>query len=252
MSIQRVKNDDAGQDHVSQDEVLIVPGFRGSDDAHWQSWLQGQFVGAQRLQGVDLDNPVLSVWAGKIRQHLQRSQHYQWLVAHSFGCLAAAIAVADLPQKVAGVIFVAPTDPARFHLLGCRQVPDTGTVPDNRVEQIAGNSTEGVWPVIPSEVLGVNGVVVASENDPWLSMATAQILAERWGLVFSNAGRAGHINTEAGYGPWPFIHDLLTTRMKEANASARPVPGNPLMRRGRGSVLAHVRQQTRRQMERRI
>jgi uncharacterized protein len=237
---------------LRQDGVLIVPGFRGSDEAHWQSWLQMQIDGAQRLSGVDWDDPVLSVWAGKIRQHLQRSDNYQWIVAHSFGCLAAAIAVTDLPQKVAGVIFVAPADPARFHLLGCRQMPGESSGYQPTGSPLDTKESEGVWPVIPSQILGVEGVLIASENDPWLSLATAGVIAERWGLNLTNVGQAGHINTEGGYGPWPYIKELLAGRMRLASSVARPDPGNPLMRRGRGSALAHVRQQTRRQMERRI
>ncbi|MDO9477270.1 MAG: alpha/beta hydrolase [Pseudohongiella sp.] len=242
----------ADSKRLRQDGVLIVPGFRGSDEAHWQSWLQMQIDGAQRLSGVDWDDPVLSVWAGKIRQQLQRSDNYQWIVAHSFGCLAAAIAVADRPQKVAGVIFVAPADPARFHLLGCRQVHGANAWHEPAIRQSVIKEKEGVWPVIPSQALGVEGVVIASENDPWLTLATAGVIAERWGLDLTNVGQAGHINTEGGYGPWPYIKELLASRMRQASAIARPEPGNPLLRLGRGSVLAHVRQQTRRQMEGRI
>lgn len=250
----RSSDNTANTDSITmpQDGVLIVPGFRGSDEAHWQSWLQKQIDGAQRLSGVDWDAPVLSVWAGKIRQHLQRSDNYQWIVAHSFGCLAAAIAVADLPQKVAGVIFVAPADPARFHLLGCRQMPAESSGYRPTSSPLDTKESEGVWPVIPTQSLGVEGILIASENDPWLSLATAGVIAERWGLDLTNIGQAGHINTEGGYGPWPYLNELLTVRMQLASAVARAEPGNPLMRRGRGSALAYVRQQTRRQMERRI
>jgi uncharacterized protein len=225
--------------------VLIVPGYRGSDESHWQSWLQDRLNNAQRLSDVDWESPILSVWAGKIRQQLQESDSPQWIVAHSFGCLAASIAVSDIPWKVAGLVFVAPADPSRFNLLGCR-----------KVDQPAVRSAEeqGVWPVLPRQSLAVSGVLIASENDPWLSLDCARQLAGEWDLGLINIGHAGHINTESGYGAWPFLTELLDKLVRDAAPAKTDSSstGKLLMRRGRGSVLAKVRQQTRRQMERRI
>ena len=37
-----------------------------------------------------------------------------WLVAHSYGCLASVVAAADRPERVAGLLLVAPPEPDRF------------------------------------------------------------------------------------------------------------------------------------------
>src|SRR5690606_23598384 len=92
--------------------------------------------------------------------------------------------------------------------------------------------------------LKVSGSLIASRNDPWMRFDKAADLAQRWGLALHDAGAAGHINPESGYGPWPLALQL---------ASA-PLPRMPLansaLKRGRGSVLAAVRQMTRQQLER--
>jgi predicted alpha/beta hydrolase family esterase len=49
---------------------------------------------------------------------------------------------------------------------------------------------------------GVLGVV-ASANDIYVSIFTAQRWVRRWRSHFINLGRQGHINIEAGFGNWP-------------------------------------------------
>jgi predicted alpha/beta hydrolase family esterase len=44
--------------------------------------------------------------------------------------------------------------------------------------------------------------VVASEDDPWVSIERAKFFASSWGSSFINIGKAGHINVPSGYGPW--------------------------------------------------
>jgi uncharacterized protein len=44
-------------------------------------------------------------------------------------------------------------------------------------------------------------VVVASTND-LTSRSNARAMASAWGADFVNAAAVGHINVEAGFGPW--------------------------------------------------
>jgi predicted alpha/beta hydrolase family esterase len=46
-------------------------------------------------------------------------------------------------------------------------------------------------------------MVIASANDPWVSLERAQYFAENWGSTFINIGDAGHINAASGHGEWP-------------------------------------------------
>lgn len=174
--------------------ILIVPGYQGSGAAHWQSWLHQQHADSRRLAGVDWQRPVLFRWARAIRDELLAAREPVTVVAHSFGCLAA-VAVEQCPQKVAGVVMVAPADPQRFSVWGKR----------THWRAFA----KGLDQHLPVNGLGVPGVLVGSRNDPWMALENATELAERWQLSFYDAGLAGHINADSGYGPWPWIADLL-------------------------------------------
>ena len=222
---------------ASGEGVLIVPGYRGSGESHWQSWLHRELVGSRVLSGVSWHEPVLADWAERVREEIARAPAPLWIVAHSFGCLATVIAVADRPQNVAGVILAAPADPQRFHLLGL------GRVDDRRL------AVKTLADVLPAKALGVRGVLVASENDPWMSVPAAQQWAHDWELAIVNAGAVGHINAESGFGPWPGVLDLLAVLQSESVTAQVPVVSAPQhMQRGRGGALARVRRHTREQL----
>lgn len=61
----------------------------------------------------------------------------------------------------------------------------------------------GVSGQLPLEPFDIPSVVVASTNDPWVRFMRAAWLADGWGSRLINVGAAGHINAEAGFGPWP-------------------------------------------------
>ena len=77
--------------------VLIIPGYHGSGPGHWQNWLEGELPEAHRVAGIDWDTPLLARWAGEVRREIDAAPGAVWLVAHSFGCLASAVAAADRP-----------------------------------------------------------------------------------------------------------------------------------------------------------
>ncbi len=56
-------------------------------------------------------------------------------------------------------------------------------------------------------------VLAASSTGPWAAIGWSRRLAEQWGARFVDLGDAGHVNPEAGFGPWPqgeaLLRDLL-------------------------------------------
>jgi predicted alpha/beta hydrolase family esterase len=181
-------------DRFMTDRVLIVPGFHGSGAVHWQTWLENNLPEAHRVEGIDWESPVLPEWSAAIHRNLDRFDGRVWIVAHSFGCLASSVVASERSEKVAGVIFVAPADPERFSPEGVRDQTVDSAVSD----------------LLPASLIeAVPSIVVASENDPWLDFNKARLWAKRWGSQLVNIGKAGHINTESGFGPWPYIVELL-------------------------------------------
>lgn len=155
--------------------TLIVPGLHSSGPDHWQSWFEEQLPGTVRVVQRDWNEPILQDWSARVRREITRNPGRIFIVAHSFGALAAVQAAYDHRERIAGALLVAPADPEKF----------------------------GVTELIPAESLGFPTVVVASMDDPWMTLDRASAWADLWNADLVNLGAAGHINAEAGFGPWP-------------------------------------------------
>jgi predicted alpha/beta hydrolase family esterase len=165
--------------------LLVVPGLHNSGAAHWQSWLQAQHRGAVRVEQDDWTTPDLDRWAQRIADTLQQHCARHWVVAaHSFGCLALVRHLHLNPDSaVAAGLLVAPADPDKF----------------------------GLASLVDGASLACPTTLVASDTDPWMRVASARRWARRWGSHWINLGDAGHINTEAGFGPLPFAQHWVTS-----------------------------------------
>jgi predicted alpha/beta hydrolase family esterase len=63
---------------------------------------------------------------------------------------------------------------------------------------------------MPLSRFGFPSVVVASSNDPYVTLSRAREYAQAWGSRLVDIGDAGHINGESGLGDWPEGWALLT------------------------------------------
>jgi predicted alpha/beta hydrolase family esterase len=170
--------------------TLVVPGLHGSGPGHWQTWIESQIADAVRVEQTDWDKPMLSRWAGAVVQAIDRAKGGVFLVAHSFGSLAAVVAAYRRVDRIAGALLVAPADPARFSATGLR-------------DSFAEKAVE-----LPRRPLGIPSIVVASGNDPWTKLTTAAFWADRWGGRLIALEGVGHINVDSGHGPWPLGLEL--------------------------------------------
>ena len=170
--------------------VLIVPGWGDSDPGHWQSLWEKAHPDFQRVAQRDWLYPICREWVETLTAAIRGAGSPVVLVAHSLGCLAIAhcardAALPDLPIR--GALLVAPPDVER---------PDFPP------------TIEGFAP-IPRARLPFPSIVVASRDDPFSELARAQALATAWGSRFVDVGAHGHINADAGVGPWPLGERLL-------------------------------------------
>lgn len=180
---------------------LIQPGLHGSGPAHWQSWLAWRHADARRVEVPNWHDPQLEVWAQALDRAVSEGDGTPWvLVAHSFGCLAAAYwAATHATDRVCAALLVAPANPRRF----------------------------GVDPGVLDLPLPFAATVVTSRNDPWFAEAGARDLATRWGAATWDAGEAGHINVESGHGAWRDGEALaLALRAAAATWQERPWPSS--------------------------
>lgn len=190
--------------------VVVVPGLHDSGPAHWQTWLQRHSRHALRVNQRDWSKPDLERWADRIETTLSSQPPARWIaVGHSFGCLALArylsrpgSAQSTARRLLRAALLVAPADPRKF----------------------------GVVPFMPAEALPLHCTVIGSETDPWMTGADARHWAARWGARFISLGDAGHINTEAGFGPLPkakAIVSEMARRLAGERRNAAPATAHP-------------------------
>ena len=180
--------------------ILTVPGLGNSGPGHWQTIWEAQLPRCRRVDLGLWDNPHRNTWVNKLNLAIQRAEGPVVLAAHSLGCLAVAWwAEYEQPGgpvdggKVIGALLVAPPDVEERPL-------------DRRLTRFA---------PVPEAALPFPSVLVASRNDPYLTMAQARGLARRWGARLADAGEAGHINAASDLGDWAFGRLLLHTLLPE-------------------------------------
>ena len=109
------------------------------------------------------------------------------LVAHSLGCVAIAHWAALHSRPIHAALLIAP--------------PDLDA-PSARME------VADFHPV-PVNPLPFRSLLVASTNDLRCDVTVAQRMATSWGSDFLSAGASGHLNIDAGFGPWPLGEELV-------------------------------------------
>jgi predicted alpha/beta hydrolase family esterase len=168
----------------SSPKLIIVPGWRDSGPGHWQSlWADG-LSHAVRVHQDDWISPTRSAWVRSIGNTILAQDGPVVLVGHSLGCIAITHLPPEVITRVQGALLVAPADPER-------RAPLVDFAP------------------VPYQPLPYRSVLVASSNDPYCSVRTAGAYARAWGSEFVRLQNAGHINLEAGFGPWPLGLALL-------------------------------------------
>jgi uncharacterized protein len=172
--------------------VLIVPGLGGSGPGHWQTVWQSELSGATRVEQGDWDEPRRGPWIEALARAIGERPGAV-VVAHSLGCILLCHLLADHPEvPVSGALLVAPADVER-----------PSPAPDC-VRRFA---------PVPLRRLPFPSIVVASGNDPFATLDRAGTFANAWGSELVALGEAGHINVDAGFGPWPEGRAMLDRLM---------------------------------------
>ena len=168
--------------------VLIVPGWMNSGPGHWQSLWGAAHPDFERVEQDYWESPTVGAWVARLDEVARATTRPPLLVAHSLGCLAVVHwALTRSPAAAAGALLVAPPD----------------------VEQADTPAPLRAFAPVPLRPLPFPATVVASRDDPYATFARAEAMASAWGAELVDAGTAGHLNTAAGYGPWPAGEAIL-------------------------------------------
>lgn len=161
---------------------LIVPGWHGSEDTHWQSHWQRTLPNAMRVEQQDWVSPCQEDWIAELDQAIRRSHEPVILIAHSLGCVTVAHWAARTHRSapVMGALLVAPAD----------------------VERQSCHPLLQAFAPIPLKLLPFPSVVVTSDNDHSCTPQRALSFAQKWGAETAVIAEAGHINPESGFTTW--------------------------------------------------
>lgn len=172
-------------------EFLILPGYRNSGPAHWQTLWEKNPARFRRVQQRDWSHPERGEWSAALEKAVEGSEGGLILVAHSLACLLVAHWAFAAPErsrfKVRAAFLVAPVD------------PESPAFP---------NDASG-FSHFPLSPLPFKSLVVASTDDPYASIGFASRCAQAWESRFEVVGPKGHINGDSGLGDWPEGRTLL-------------------------------------------
>ena len=176
---------------------MLLHGWQGSPPPHWQSWLADELRAAGReVRFPDLptpDEPHLGDWLAAVRATLADLPDDGFdVVAHSLGAVTwlhhASTPTPEPSPRPARVLLVAPPSP-------------TTTIP-----AIA----EFFPPPLSVEAIraAADGTVLAGgTDDPYLPEGIRAAYGVPLRLATTVLPGGGHVNPDAGYGPWPAVLD---------------------------------------------
>jgi len=173
--------------------ILIIPGHGNSGPGHWQSLWEATLPRASRVQMPNWDFPHRPDWVEALDSAVLRAgeEAAPVLVAHGVGCLAVVHWARAYRRPIQAALLVAPTD----------------------VEAPPYAEPFASFAPIPLYGLPFESRVVASSNDPFVSLDRARAFAAAWLSRFTDAGPRGHLNLASGHGPWALgegiMEDLL-------------------------------------------
>ncbi|WP_310584963.1 alpha/beta hydrolase [Deinococcus sp.] len=173
--------------------LLLVPGLGDSGPQHWQTLWERKY-GAARLRQDDPDAPTPEGWSKRLQEVIEATPGDLVLVGHSSGVLTIVhwARLYGGHERVKGALLVGPTDPEAMQTVSLYPVL-------------------GSMAPLPMQELAFPALVVASEDDPYVTFERAGEMAEAWGAELISAGEAGHISFEnGGYGEWEDGEVLLS------------------------------------------
>ena len=162
---------------------LLLHGLDGSGPEHWQTWLAGRL----RDRGLEVaypdlpeaGAPRLERWLGALEAELAALPLGETTVlCHSLGCL---LWLHHDGAAVGRALLVAPTQP------DVESPPAVGFRP------------------APARSCAAETRLVCSTDDPWCPPERSRRLATELGAPLDWIERGGHLNADAGLGPWPAL-----------------------------------------------
>ncbi len=173
-----------------QTTIVLVPGLNNAGPAHWQTLLQNKFVNIVRVKQDDWDNPSRKPWIAGIEQIVKTIDGPIVFVGHSCGSVAIAQWAEQFGgcySNIKGALLVAPADVdrenAHIDILAMRP--------------------------LPKAAINFKSIIICSDNDDHCTLDKSYLLARQWNSEVVLVKGGSHFHTEAGYGKWPLVEQLM-------------------------------------------
>lgn len=183
-------------------ETLVLHGLGGSPAGHWQAWLAQELARTKGRQGAvrfpelpSKESPNLLYWLGLLHLEVAAMGVSGTLIAHSLGAYLWLL-YASLPnaRPLGRVLLVAPP--------GANEVRASSLIRGHPTHAFDAERTG----CAAREIL-----LVGTSKDPYCPQGVCAEYARPLGLAYHELPpEAGHIHTETGYGPWPWVLEWAT------------------------------------------
>jgi predicted alpha/beta hydrolase family esterase len=168
--------------------VLTLPGLWNSGPEHWQShWERVAPAVFRRVVQREWERPAAADWVEVLEGAVVDAGPGVLLAAHSLACALVALWAQLSHTPIRGALLVAPSDvESPYYPEG-----PTGFAP------------------MPLHKLPFPSVVVASDDDPYVSVLRARAFATAWGSRLVAVKGLGHLNSDSKLSDWPLGLSLL-------------------------------------------
>lgn len=172
-------------------KVLMLHGWGGSDDPHWQAWLSGEIVKNYGMVIFPLlDNPHFPSKNRWMKQAKALLDEYKpdVVICHSLAnILWFHLCHEGVIGSVKRLLLVAPPS------LHCTL-----------------ETLKTFFPLeAPANLFADEVLLVTSDNDPYMTPNEAHALQKALGVEMKVIDNGGHINTASGFGEWPWVKEWV-------------------------------------------
>jgi len=171
--------------------TLLLHGWGGSDDPHWQAWLAGEIAKDYGTVSFPLlDNPHFpskNRWMKQVKTLLNKFQP-EVVICHSLAnTLWFHLCHEGEIHSVKRLLLVAPPR------LTCEL-----------------ETLKSFFPLeAPTFLYADEVMLVTSDNDPYMSHEEALELQKVLGVEMKVISNGGHLNADSGYGEWPWVKEWV-------------------------------------------
>jgi predicted alpha/beta hydrolase family esterase len=170
---------------------LILHGYEGSGPGHWQTWLAGRLRAGEATVAYpdlpDADSPQLRTWLEALAGELDALSEPPVVLCHSLACLLWFHHAAAGGKPAARILMAAPPSAT-----GAPDVLASFFPPPLDAGALAESAPEGVR-------------LVCSDDDPFCPEGAVELYGRPLGLPTDVLPGRGHLNPDAGLGPWPAV-----------------------------------------------